>query len=612
MTCHNLCTFLKPPAGFASLLGLGLKFCIQQKKPPKSLAPCVQKLARSLQIQALYGANATSSDYIPSLYIKSKNVLEYPPGNIFHHLHDFTASLSDLLANNTRSGSRLTFNLSKPQYNCMLNVKNDPRFIVCTTDKNLGPAIIERPVYIEHCLKHLNQKDTYTQLTELEATQKISQARRLLESLREFHQLSLSKAERTYFSRSLQEKVRIPLFYITFKVHKQPTSTRPIVSCIGSVLNVYSKWLDYKMKLLVTNVPTYLKDSNQALQDFKLLGTLPPHAKLFTSDAISMYTNIDSKEGISAISSWIQDFSEELPPDFPNTFFLEVLKMVMENNVFQLDDTFWIQTLGTAMGTSCACAYATLFWGYMERKFLIPKWNDKLLYFKRFIDDKFGVWIGSPAEFQLFTQDFNSLAKLQWITSSLSEEVNFLDLTIFIGPDRKLHTKTFQKPINLHLYIPPSSAHPPGVLKSIIFGNLRRYWQQNTNSDDYTSIASQFADRLVARGYSREVLTPLFLEASSNFEKVKLETAETKNLYLHWTWHPKDIPSSSFHSAYKQHLAGHDGFDRLIVAYSRPKNLRDCVTSTKLETREGLKVSDYLSAQVQKEQSQQQPRTKPA
>ena len=60
MTCHNLCTFLKPPAGFASLLGLGLKFCIQQKKPPKSLAPCVQKLARSLQIQALYGANATS------------------------------------------------------------------------------------------------------------------------------------------------------------------------------------------------------------------------------------------------------------------------------------------------------------------------------------------------------------------------------------------------------------------------------------------------------------------------------------------------------------------------------------------------------------------------
>ena len=72
MTCHNLCTFLKPPAGFASLLGLGLKFCIQQKKPPKSLAPCVQKLARSLQIQALYGANATSGDYIPSLYIKSK------------------------------------------------------------------------------------------------------------------------------------------------------------------------------------------------------------------------------------------------------------------------------------------------------------------------------------------------------------------------------------------------------------------------------------------------------------------------------------------------------------------------------------------------------------
>jgi hypothetical protein len=44
--------------------------------------------------------------------------------------------------------------------------------------------------------------------------------------------------------------------------------------------------------------------------------------------------------------------------------------------------------------------------------------------------------------------------------------------------------KTYEKPTNLFLYIPPTSAHSPGVLKRIIFGNVHRYWYQNSNIDD--------------------------------------------------------------------------------------------------------------------------------
>jgi hypothetical protein len=35
--CHNLCTKLQPPKGFNHLLGLGLNFCIEQRKPTPTI-----------------------------------------------------------------------------------------------------------------------------------------------------------------------------------------------------------------------------------------------------------------------------------------------------------------------------------------------------------------------------------------------------------------------------------------------------------------------------------------------------------------------------------------------------------------------------------------------
>jgi len=129
---------------------------------------------------------------------------------------------------------------------------------------------------------------------------------------------------------------------------------------------VFSKWLCYRFNELLPFVPTSIKDSFQVLNDLKSFH-LPANAKLFTCDAISMYTNIDSTHGLEVISNWFEEYPAEIPSDFPKVLFLKILHIVMTHNVFQLDDTYWLQTFGTSMGTSCACAYATLYWGYIER-----------------------------------------------------------------------------------------------------------------------------------------------------------------------------------------------------------------------------------------------------
>jgi hypothetical protein len=199
-------------------------------------------------------------------------------------------------------------------------------------------------------------------------------------------------------------------------------------------------------------------------------------------DAISMYTNINTPHGVNTFSKWLMDFKDEIPPDFPKTIFLKVLEKVMSENVFQFDDLFFQQEDGTAMGTSSAVLYATLYFGYHEQTSIIPKFKAMLLYLRRFIDDMFGIWCGMTEKFEHFKQAL-SFKNLHWTTSSLQDSINFLDLNISIENGR-IVTQTYEKSLNKFLDIPSTSAHPPGVLKSTIFGNVCRYWYQNTNTND--------------------------------------------------------------------------------------------------------------------------------
>jgi hypothetical protein len=78
----------------------------------------------------------------------------------------------------------------------------------------------------------------------------------------------------------------------------------------------------------------------------------------------------------------------------------------------------------------------------------------------------------------------NSLSLSRISIGNNALKADFLDLTLEIK-NGHIVTKTYEKPTNLFLYIPPTSANSPGVLKSIIFGNVHHYWYQNSNIDDY-------------------------------------------------------------------------------------------------------------------------------
>jgi hypothetical protein len=150
--------------------------------------------------------------------------------------------------------------------------------------------------------------------------------------------------EKEYLLRSIKQHRKIPRFYLTMKIHKTSMATRPIVAIRGSITAGLGTWLDQQLQPICKKLPTYIKSSFELTDLLKDLPDLPDSARLFTADAVSMYTNIDTDHALSVIRRY-------LPLTPHNKAIMTALDMIMKYNFFQLGDTSWLQLTGTAMGT---------------------------------------------------------------------------------------------------------------------------------------------------------------------------------------------------------------------------------------------------------------------
>ena len=160
------------------------------------------------------------------------------------------------------------------------------------------------------------------------------------------------------------------------------------------------------MERLLPICSSYIQDSKELFGRMETLGKLTEIALLFTADAISMYTNNNTACGIDAFREIFQKIPTYVPEDLPQDLFLQVLELVMNNNVFALGDTRWLQLIGTTMETSCACRYATLVYGYHEETSILPTFRPHIMLYTRFINDIFGIWTGSISEYSQFLHPY--------------------------------------------------------------------------------------------------------------------------------------------------------------------------------------------------------------
>jgi hypothetical protein len=172
-----------------------------------------------------------------------------------------------------------------------------------------------------------------------------------------------------------------------------------------------------------------------------------------------------------------------------------------------------------------------------------------------------------------------------------------LDLEINIQGNT-ITTKTYQKDMNLYLYIPPLSAHPPSCFKGLITGEVRRYWLQN-NLEDFQQLLSKFIERLIARGHTLQTITPLLQNAAATLDNKAVSLRAKPNdpdnvIFIHKTFHPHGIQRKDIRRLYQRILEPHLNGEKMTVAISRPTNLRDVLTKARIVLPDDIDVQKLV------------------
>ena len=413
---------------------------------------------------------------------------------------------------------------------------------------------------------------------------------------------SVTNNDVKYIKKSLSENTDpFGYFYLTYKIHKPGRKTRPVCSDCSSIIHALGQWITTELLPIAQRQQSYFENSfamKEILDDM----IIPPNGRLFSCDAVSMYTNIPTEPALNVIGNYLFD---NMHPDRAAAI-LEALAIVMKNNIIRFGDTYWKQIAGTAMGISPAPPWAILFFAIHENIF-VEKWHTNLPFWKRFIDDGIGLWLLDAdkttndelwAEFQ---RDVNNFHGLKWEFTPLSTSIDFMDMNISINQSA-LDITLFEKPLNLYLYITPNSAHPPGMVTGLVHGMMLRIYKLCSNPLDIRRRIKTLLRRLLRRGYEKEFLIPLFSKANDNAKqhltrsRDEIKAREDKKLvegyrrvFLHLKYHPNDPDSRTIqkifrntilHPPGKEHInqvRNHEDekipIDQLTIAYSRHHNL---------------------------------------
>ena len=169
-------------------------------------------------------------------------------------------------------------------------------------------------------------------------------------------------------------------------------------------------------------VKSYIKDTQDFLQ--KIPEQVVEESILVSFDVVNLYSNIPHNLGIEAISFWLNKYRKELPNRISKEFVLDGIKLILENNSFCFNDSYFLQTKGMVMGTKFAPIYATLVLAYLEEKLYFIQVEKEIdSNFRKYIEDNFKRFLEDC--FIIFTRSDEELKKFHNLLSTLHLSIKF-------------------------------------------------------------------------------------------------------------------------------------------------------------------------------------------
>ena len=394
-------------------------------------------------------------------------------------------------------------------------------------------------------------------------------------------------------------------------MHKQIPATskippcRPKISNSGSNTELISALVDHYTKHLVKNLKSYVQDSPDYLrliEDTNEKGPQLSNTFPVTVDVCSLYTSIPANGesgGIQAFKKALNTRSQEEKNIMPSDFLLECLEVVLGGNIFTFNEEYFIQKIGTAMGTRLAPTYAQIFMGWLEEEFLENKWcGTQPLFWRRYIDDIIFLWPGNEEELLLFISELNlhhSHIKFTANYDINKKSVPFLDMQVSIDEEGYIQTDLFTKETARCQYLLPSSSHPSHVTKNIPYSLGYRLLRICSNNDNFIKRLGELKQDLISRNYHPKIIDEAFNRVKKIKRRKAIEKVHTNekphNTPLVTEYHPNLLSLTKIIKKHWEVMIKEDPKLKRIfpkhsmVAYKRSQNLKDILVKAKVSNK---------------------------
>jgi len=253
------------------------------------------------------------------------------------------------------------------------------------------------------------------------------------------------------------------------KVHKTDAPLRPIVNFRSAPAYKLAGFLLEEFTKLI-NIPdsTSIKNSLEFINQVKSL-EIEDHYQIISLDITAMYSNINVSDCIEALTFYLHrvdgmsEFSKvtyKLDADDIKEY-LELTKLVLEQNYFQFADAIYYQKLGLPMGSPLSGFLANLVMSRLETK-IFERFRSNIKFWKRYMDDTFIIFNPTrTTKLTTFIDHINIMHPTLKFTHEIEDNgaLNFLDITV-TRFNKKLSFKVFRKPTNNDRYIDGFSSHP--------------------------------------------------------------------------------------------------------------------------------------------------------
>ena len=571
-----------------SLLNRGLTFIPSRgssKNNKLQVRFDIQKYHRRLKLSAYYGEDVTSE----KLPFTAGSTWTPPDAKLPPHILELIKLDLDYFQNSFRN-IRAQPNLTHDEILSLKDLANNKNIVIKPADKGSIIVVMDRQQYLWEGKRQLENKKYYSKLKKPIYLETLTQIIPIFQKLHE--KKFINAKQRNYLIGDSEPRPRY--FYLLPKIHKDPANWskpfkippgRPIVSDCSSETYRSAEFIDFYLNPLATKHKSYIKDTYDFIEKVKKL-QIAPNSILFTIDVDSLYTNIDTKEGIQAVKNIFYKFHDKKRPDKE---LLQLLEINLTRNDFEFDGQYFLQIKGTAMGKKFAPAYADIFMAEWESAAL-EKCEKRPLHYYRYLDDIWGIWMHSEEEFHSFMNTLNNHNPSIKLKATIDQNsVNFLDTTTFKGPKftqhNQLDIKVYFKETDTHALLHKNSHHPKHTFAGLVKSQLLRFHRICTQKDDFKLATKVLFSALSTRGYSRTFLRSCF----KTFLQTKPTQVSTALPFI-TTYSPSTVSlvrrmKKHFQTVMEGKQPGGDL--RIIAAFRKNKNLKDCLVRSRVGHREG-------------------------